>query len=66
MGSDNEIPTWQEALAEAGQNLSLGLFDEVGEGQVAAEDQVEGAFGHVLSEVLKDKLDVFTVWISKL
>ena len=66
MRPDNQISTWQEALAEAGQNLALGVFDEVGEGQVAAEDQVEEAFGHVLSEVLKDKLDVFTVWISKL
>jgi hypothetical protein len=66
MRPDDQIPTRLKKLMEVGQDLALGLFDEVGECKVAAEDQVEGAFGHFVAEVLEHEIDVLAVGILEL
>jgi hypothetical protein len=59
MGTYDQIASVDESPDALAEDRALELFVEVGGGHVPAEDQVEGARGHLLGEVLPAKLDPF-------
>jgi hypothetical protein len=54
---DDQITPVDESPDELAEDLALEWFVEVGEGQVAAADQVEGARGNLLRDVLLAEFD---------
>src|SRR3954447_6584657 len=57
MGPDDQVAPFDEATCNSSLDLALPRLVEVREGQVAAEDQMEGPCGHPLREVLPTELD---------
>jgi len=65
VGADDQIASCGQAADQTGQYLPLLPGVEVGEGQVAAEDQVKRPLGHIPTQILPSQLDTRLIPFAK-
>lgn len=61
MTADDQVPVRHQSLRELGQDAALQILREVGERQVATENEMEGTIGHLPAQILLCELDAGTV-----